>query len=461
MRIIPHGYQIRCAKHCLRHKRSALFLDMGLGKTVIVLTVISNLIQRGLISSALIIAPLRVVYNVWPTEIEKWDHLSELKLQIIHGKNKEAQLRSQSDVYVTNYESIPWLFDYVTQNETFQCLIDMIVFDESTAIKSSTTQRFKKLRLMMKRFDRRIILSGTPAPNSLLDLWSQYFLLDDGARLGSSKYWFQNAYFFQTDYQGYEWSPLPFASEDISKKVSDITIRLKAEDYLDMPKLIHNEIRWNMKPKIWKKYREFERNFLFDLDNEVVTAQNAAAKSTKLRQYVSGFVYDEEGKPIDVHSDKTDALVEIAEGNAGENMLVAIQFRYEYEIIKRKFPDAPVIYGGMSQSTTRALIKKWNEGSIPMLVVHPASIAHGINLQAGGRFLVWYGIPWSSEHYQQLLGRLYRQGQTKPVINSFIIAKDSIEERVVETLKTKGETEKSFLKKLIGDLTYVKKAKAA
>lgn len=429
---------------------------MGLGKTVIILTAIMNLLKRKKIKAALVVAPLRVCYNVWPNEIEKWDHTKHLRYGILHGRDKADVLRQKLDIYIINYEGLAWLFDQIKKTPTERVNFDMIVFDESTAIKSNTTQRFKKLKLMMKMFKRRVILTGTPAPNSLLDLWSQYYLLDDGERLGTSKYWFQSEYFWQADYQGYDFQALPYASEDISKKVSDITVRLKAEDYLDMPKLIDNPITWKMTPKIRATYKTLEDDFIVGINDGIIVAQNAAVLSAKLRQYVSGFVYDEERRPLEAHHEKLDALAEIREGNAGENLLVAIQFRHEYELINRKFPNVPVIYGNMSQKVTKSIIKKWNHGKIPMLVVHPASIAHGVNLQEGGRMLVWYGIPWSYEHYHQLIGRLHRQGQTKPVINSYIVAHDSIEERVVEALQRKEDTEKTFLKTLIGGLKFEK-----
>lgn len=450
MEIIPHGYQVRSVQHCLDNPRSALFLDMGLGKTVIVLTTVSNLLQRQAITGALVLAPLRVVYNVWPNEVQKWDHLNHLKCNIIHGKRKAQQLWDSADIYVSNYESLFWIFEQLKNTTPYAWPFDMIVFDESTALKNQDTKRFKLLKLMIKRFQRRIILTGTPSPNSMLDLWAQYFLLDDGKRLGTSKYWFKNEYFFQADYHGYKWDPLPGAKEDITKKISDITMRLKANDYLHMPKLINNEMHWEMSDKHYAVYKELENDFIASIDGVLVTATNAAALSSKLRQYVSGFVYDSESnKAIDVHSEKIDALAEIVEGNPGENILCAIQFRYEYELIKQKFPNAPVIYGSMSQAKTRNTIRKWNESRIPLLIVHPASIAHGVNLQEGGRMLVWFGIPWSLEHYLQLVARLHRQGQEKPVVNHFLVAKKTVETRIVAALQNKEEQEASFLQGII------------
>ena len=450
MKIIPHRYQVKAVKFLMDRFCAALFLDLGLGKTVVVLTWLMNLLYRGKIKGALVIAPLRVVYNVWPAEIEKWDHTNHLKYCILHGKNKDKELKKDYDIYLMNYDGISWLAKKLEGMTTYP--FNAVVYDESTAVKSADTQRFRLLKTFIHIFKYRTILTGTPAPNTLLDVWAQYYLLDGGERLGTSRHWFKNEYFWQADYWGREWEPMPSAPEDISEKVSDITMRLKAEDYLEMPKLLHNEIRWSMPTKIRKKYLELERNYIAELSNETITAVNAAALSQKLRQFVSGFVYNENKEPVVVHTEKLSVLEEIVEGNSGENLLVAIQFRYEYEIIKSKFPKAPVIYGGMNQNTVRSLINKWNNQELSMLVVHPASIAHGVNLQHGGHTLVWYGIPWSFEHYSQLLGRLYRQGQGHPVSNNFIIAKGSVEEKVVKALCCKEANERSFLLSLMGNI---------
>lgn len=452
MQIIPHRYQIRAVQHLLKHPFSALFLDLGLGKTVVTATAGSNLLQLNEIKGLLILAPLRVVYNVWPNELEKWDHLQHLTYTILHGSNKDKRLKEKHDIYLINYEGIAWLHSKLTRMQRYEFPFDMVVYDESTAVKSHSTQRFKKLRTLIRLFKRRVILTGTPAPNSLLDLWSQYYLLDEGERLGKSQYSFKTKYFFQADYHGYDWQPYPNSAADIGESVSDITMRLKAQDYLEMPDLIHNRIVWSMSPAVESKYKEFEKHYIASIRDETVTAVNAASLSGKLRQFVSGFVYNENKEAVSAHNEKIKVLEEIVDGSPAENILVAIQFRHEYELIKAKFPKAPVIYGGMSQNKTKELIIRWNKCDLPLLVVHPASIAHGVNLQEGGRMLVWFGIPWSYEHYGQMLGRLHRQGQQKPVLNNFILAKNSVEERVVEALEKKGQTEASFLKSLIKEL---------
>lgn len=452
MKIKPHKYQINAVKHCLEHAASALFLDLGLGKTVITLTAINNMFKRHEIKGVLVLAPLRVVYNVWPQEIEKWDHLQHLSCGILHGPKKAYVLRENHDIYLINYEGLAWLVEELKDIQLAAWSFDMIVFDESTAVKNNATKRFKMLKIIIKYFKRRVIMTGTPAPNSVLDIWAQYYMLDEGERLGSSYYWYKRSYFYQSDYYGHKWEPRSNSVAEISNKVRSITMRLRAEDYLEMPDLITSQTAWALSSKHQKQYQEFESAFLVEISEEVVTAVNAAALSTKLRQYVSGFLYDENQRVVNVHHEKVDALAEIIEGNPSENVLVAIQFRCEYEMIKAQFKDAPVIYGGVSAQKSKKIIDDWNAGQIPLLVVHPASIAHGVNLQHGGRMLVWYGIPWSWEHYSQMVGRLHRQGQDKPVINTFIVCRNTVEEEVIKALETKEENEASFLSNLMKSL---------
>lgn len=452
MQIIPHGYQVRSVEHAIYNPRAALFLDMGLGKTVIVLTAVSNLLQQSMIKGCLVVAPLRVIYNVWPDEKDKWTHTQHLSIHRLHGSSKSKKLGQKADIYTINYEGLFWLFDELRKTPFDQWPFDMIVFDESTAIKNHNTKRFRLLKFFIKRFNRRIILTGTPSPNSLMDLWAQYYLLDDGERLGTSQYYFQHHYFSQDPWKTYKWDPMPDTEIEITKKIRDITIRLDAEDYLAMPQLINNEVKWEMSPRHHKTYRRLEADFIASIQGITVTATNAAALSSKLRQYVSGFVYTQDDGTVNVHNEKIDALTELIDASPGENILCAIQYRHEYDLIRKKYPDTPVVYGGMRQSETSKIIRSWNEGSIPLLVVHPASIAHGVNLQAGGRMLCWFGIPWSLEHYLQLVGRLHRQGQTKPVINHFLVAKKTVEERIVMALQNKESQSESFLESIIKEM---------
>lgn len=452
MEISPHGYQVRAVDFGIKHPETALFLDMGLGKTVIVLTIISNLIKQGEIKGALIIAPLRVVYNVWPDELEKWDHLQYLGYQILHGPDKDSAFLIDSHIYITNYESIKWLYHKTRRMPRSKLPWDMIVFDESTAIKSRTSKRFSMLRGMRPAFKRAIVMTGTPAPNSLLDLWAQYFILDGGERLYKSWYTYRDTFFTQADYHGYKWDPTIEASKKISAKVSDITMRLKAADYLELPKLINNNIYCTMPEKVKEQYEDLEEEFMLKIDDDEVTASNAAVLSSKLRQFVSGALYNETGQAIKVHEEKLNALITAIENNPNEPTLVAIQFRFEYEIIAEKFKHVPVIYGGIGQTKGKAIIKAWNEGKLPLVVVHPKSIGHGVNLQQGGRNIIWYSIPWSWELYTQLNGRLYRQGQTKPVLIHHILLRNTIDERVLQILQRKEDTETTFLNDLTDNI---------
>lgn len=450
MKIQPHKYQTRCLKHCIGNRASALFLDMGLGKTVVVLTAVNYLLNQCKIRGVLIIAPLRVTYSVWPEEIKKWDHLKHLTCSILHGPLKEQALVDKKDIYVLNYDGLPWLCNKLEAYKRDQYPFDMIVFDESTALKNPQTKRFKMLKNLVGAFHRRVILTGSPAPNSLEDLWAQYYLLDDGERLGKSKWGFRNRYFYKADYQGYKYMPVPRAEREISKLVKDITIRLTAKEYLDMPRLINNTIRWSMSDKVKKEYRKFERTFLTQINDESIVAVNAAALSTKLRQYLSGFLYND-GVTHRVHAEKLDVLQELVEQH-DEQILISIQFRNEYDMIAMRYKGIPVIYGGLSPATVQKRIRAWNAKESPLLVVHPASIAHGVNLQQGGRTLIWYSLPWSYEHYVQLRARLYRQGQEKPVMMHHIVAEKTIEEKVVRALVDKRSTEQSFTKRLVKSL---------
>lgn len=452
MKISPHKYQVKAVQHWLDNPCSALFLDMGLGKTVISLTGISNLLRQKQSKGFLIMAPLRVIYNVWPLEIEKWNHLRHLSYGILHGDNKDAELKIKRDIYLVNYEGLKWLYNKWRRVPKRQLPVDGIIFDESTSVKSRTTARFKMLRMMIRVFKYRLILTGTPAPNSLLDLWAQYYLLDGGDRLFNSWYSYRNYFFYQADYQGYKWEAREGASVQISQKVKDITMRLKAEDYLDMPKLFINDVLCQLPRKLKSEYDQLEEEFIIRISDQTITAANAAVLSAKLRQFVSGAMYTEEGGLARTHDVKLDTLQEVIEDDKSEPILIGINFRFEYDLIKTRFPTAPVVYGGIDQRTSSRLIKQWNEKRLPLLVVHPLSIAHGINLQSGGRKLIWYSIPWSFEQYTQLNHRLYRQGQTKPVIINRIIARETVDVRVANGLSHKEAEEKSFLNNLLSNL---------
>lgn len=456
MKFTPHPYQIRSAEHMVKHKECALFLDMGLGKTVITLSTIRFLITTDQIKSCLIIAPLRVIYNVWPQEIEKWEHLQYLTHTILHGKDKYYNLTDKPvHIYLMNYDSIPWLYNTIRNSSKTKLPFNMIVYDESSAIKSHRTKRFKCLRGLSRIFDRKVILTGTPAPNSLLDLWAQYYLLDDGKRLDTSWTRFRQTYFTQKDYFGYKWEPLPNASQILSKKVEDITIRLRGSDYLSLPKRTHNKIMCVLPVKAQKQYKTLENEFILQIKNEIVTAANAGVMANKLRQFTSGGLYSERKPITNIHTVKLDALEEIVDSYYGKPLLIAIQFRFEYDIIKQKFPKVPIIYGGTKLKESQKLINQWNKKELPLLVVHPASIAHGVNLQQGGNILIWFNLPWSYEQYIQLIKRIDRQGQTQPTFIHHILLKNTIDEYVYKVLQKKEYTETTFLNLLLDSLKGV------
>jgi SNF2 family DNA or RNA helicase len=453
MEIIPHNYQVLAAKHLVKNPASALFLDLGLGKTVISLTANNYLQKTNKIKGTLILAPLRVVYNVWPQEIKKWDHLKHLKYSILHGIDKEVKAKDKSNFYITNYESIKWLYNYFKQFSPNEIPFDSVVYDESAFMKNKKAKRFKLMKSMSSIFKYKSLLNGTPAPNSLLDLWAQYYLLDNGKRLGTKWSWYRAKYFQQMDYMGYDWQLIQGGSQLISDKVTDITMRLKADDYLNLPDIIYNNIYCTMPSDIKPKYKQLEKDFLIQIENETIWAANSAALSNKLRQFVSGSAYTEDRKKVvHIHKVKLDALAEILESNTDEAFLIAIQFRFEYDLIAEILPGVPVIYGGVNEQKSQKLIEDWNAQKIKRLVVHPASIGWGLNLQDGGRSLIWFSIPWSWWHYTQLIGRLRRQGQKDTVRVHHLMLKDSVDERVLSSLQRKYDTEETFLSQLRSSL---------
>lgn len=458
---IIRPYQRAAIRFSLDHPSSYQALDMGLGKTVISLIWIANAKKRdSKINNTLVLAPLRAVYATWPEEIDKWR--PDLTRTILHGPDKAAHLRLNRDLYIINYEGLPWLWRelrlYYSRYRRFP--FNSIIIDEGSMVKSTRTKRFKILKIMLKGFTQwRTILSGTPSPNSLLDIWPQYFLLDEGQRLGKTITGYKQEHFMQVDRMGFVWKIRPFQDIPIYEKVSDVTYRLDAKDHLDVPERIDNIIKVQLTKPIMKKYKQLEKDFFTELEDEKIEAINAMSRSMKLRQFIQGGVYHEEDAdmPSDqrrvtyIHKEKLKALEELVEGAAGQGILCAIQFRFELRMIKKKFPKAPIIAGGTNPQEATKYFRQWNEGKIPLMLCHPASLAHSINLQQGGHIILFYGLPWSSEHYQQLIARLDRSGQTKNVIVHHLVVAGSIDERVFKALQLKIKGQADFLEFLKGN----------
>jgi len=434
VKFIPHDYQRRAIEKIMATPAVGLFLQMGLGKTVISLTAVKRLIYEEFeVSRVLVIAPLKVAEDTWSREGAKWDHLKGLKIAKILGtaKQRTAAAESDADIYVVNRENVAWLAGlYPAKRWRW----DMVIIDELSSFKSNQAERFKALR-RVRPFMRRVVgLTGTPNPNGYMDLWAEIFLLDMGERLGRTIGSYRRTYFRPgkgNGYVTYEWLLLPEADRAIQAKIADITVSMLAEDYLKLPERIDNEVRVALGLEARAAYRRMERERVLELEGETVTAATAAAVMGKLLQLSGGAVYDDEGGWAEFHDEKTKALKEIID-TAGGPVLVFYGYRHERE---RLLTDLAAL---RPRELKRAEdITEWNEGKIPVLIAHPASIGYGLNLQAGGHVIVWYSLPWSLELYQQANARLHRQGQGEAVIVNHLIAVGTVDEQVMKSLKAK------------------------
>jgi len=445
-----YDYQKKALTFCLQKRRCYLALDMGMGKTCISLKWCKHILPS--VKGILVIAPLRTIHSTWPDEIEKWS--PELSYVILHGPKKDQELHKTADLYLMNYEGIAWLFDSLKRLFKTKGSLPFrgVILDEGSMIKSPSTKRFKILRRLKDIFpNARMILSGTPAPNSLLDLWSQYFFLDDGQRLGGAYTRYKHDHFQQVDRMGFVWKLRPGQDKPIYQKIQDITYRLDAKDYLELPERIDNIITVNLPEEKMRQYKELEKEFFLELEDTKFEAFSAASLSMKLRQFLQGAVYvDDKRNYKIIHKEKLNALKSLVEEADGQGILCAIQFRFELDMIRKMFPKAPVIAGGTNTKDAAKYIKQWNLGEIPLLLCHPASLSHGVNLQAGSHIILWYGLTWSLEQYLQLNARLHRHGQKKGVIVHHLIVKGTVDGRVFRALKAKFKTQSELLDYLKG-----------
>lgn len=452
-----HVYQLRMIKWMLTNDKCALWAGVGLGKTVTTLTAISELRKDKSITKTLVIAPLRVAKYVWSQEIAKWDHLKHLKCTVLHGtanKRKELLL-DDAPIHVINKELVQWLVTEMASNKKWS--YDCVVLDESSAFKNPQSKRLKHLKMANHKIKRMIQLTGTPASNGLLDIWSQMFLLDNGERLGRTFSSYKNTY-FDSDYMGYNWTLKEGSKEDIYLKIADKCLTMNKEDYLELPKCTKNVISLTMEGDFLKQYKELEKEFCLVLQDEAITAQQSAVLSNKLLQFCGGAVYSdgqmEDGVFLQNTTDtknwitlstaKIDALKDIIEEASGEPFLVAYNYKHELSRLMDAFPKGRTI-------KTEKDINDWNNGNVPLMFVHPASAGHGLNLQYGGHNLVWFGLTWDLESYDQLNGRLDRQGQTKPVFIHHLVFRDSIEDAVMERLENKHITQTDLLNAMKGE----------
>ena len=432
-----HDYQEYAVEFIKEHPIAALLLDMGLGKTVTTLTALNDLMHDSFeVSKVLIIAPLRVARDTWSAEIEKWDHL-DLTYSVAVGSVEERikALGRKADIYIINRENVEWL----TEHYNFD--FDMLVIDELSSFKNHQTKRFKALMKVRPRVKRVVGLTGTPASNGLMDLFAEFKLLDMGQRLGRFIGQYRSSYFTPDKRNGmvvYSYKPLPDAEEKIYKKISDITISMKANDHLKMPELISIEYSAVMSKAEKEKYDELRKELILELDGKEITASNAASLSNKLCQMANGCIYDDEHNAEQIHDRKLDALEDIIEAANGRPILVAYWFKHDLMRIQKRF--------SVREIKTTKDINDWNAGKIPVAVIHPASAGHGLNLQSGGNILVWFGLTWSLELYEQTNARLYRQGQKSGmVVIQHIVTKGTIDERILKALSRKEKTQTALI----------------
>lgn len=439
MKYKPHEYQIYATEYILTHPIAAVLLDMGLGKSVITLSAIFDLtLDSFLVRKVLVIAPLRVARDTWSAEIEKWDHLKGLNYTVAVGSvaQRKRALMKRAQVYIINRENVEWLISRSGISFDF----DMVVIDELSSFKSHQAKRFKSLLKVRPKVKRIVGLTGTPSSNGLMDLWAEYRLLDMGQRLGRFIGRYREDYFVpdkRNQQVIFSYKPKPGAEEAIYRLISDITISMKGSDYLKLPELVINEVPVKLSEKEMKTLDTMKRDLITTVKGEEITAANAAALSGKLLQMANGAVYDDQGVVIHIHDRKLDALEDLIEAANGKPVLIAYWFKHDLSRIQKRF-EVEVL-------STRDSIKRWNDGEIPIAVIHPASAGHGLNLQAGGSTLVWFGLTWSLELYQQTNARLWRQGQNETVVIHHLIAKGTIDERVMKALKDKDNTQAALI----------------
>ena len=456
MQYKPHDYQSYATNFILDHPVAAVFLDMGLGKSVISLTAIFDLcLDSFQVRKVLVIAPLRVARDTWPDEIRKWDHLKGLSYSVAVGSEAErkAALQQRAFVYIINRENVQWL----VQDSDIPFDYDMVVIDELSSFKSYQAKRFRTLLKVRPSVKRIVGLTGTPSSNGLMDLWAQFRLLDMGQRLGRFITHYRNTYFQPDKRNGqvvFSYKPLPGAEDAIHQKISDITISMKATDHLQMPECIMNEVKVPLSEKERTLYDSMKHDMVVSLGGEEIDAANAAALDNKLSQMANGAVYGEGKKVLHLHDRKLDALEDLIEAANGKPVLVAYWYRHDYDRIAERLHKRHIPFSTMDSSDS---IARWNRGEIPVALIHPASAGHGLNIQAGGSTIIWFGLTWSLELYQQVNARLWRQGQkSDTVVIHHIITQGTIDERMMKALHQKDISQSALIEAVKAELGVTK-----
>jgi SNF2 family DNA or RNA helicase len=462
-RFVPHNYQKKAIKFMVERGAAGLFLDPGLGKTSITLFTIMLLLAKNMITKVLVIAPLRVCYSTWPTEVKKWKEFSHLRTSIIHGgpKAREKALEEDADIYIMNPEGLAWLEKQKGWH------FDMLVVDESSKFRRSNSQRFKTMKRLVKKFPRRYILTGTPAPNGLEGLFGQIYLLDLGGALGKYITQYRTKYFYPTGYMGREWKIQKGSEEKIYDAIRPLVLRMDAEDYLELPPLVVNDVIVDLPDNVKTIYKEIEKNLVAQIKNGEVVAANSAVASQKCRQVANGGVYfQDEVDPLaaaiehfkgtanrtknreweELHLTKAEAVKDLIDELEGQPALVAYEFGHDLERLKKVLgKDTPHIGGGVSPKKSQKIIDAWNRGELPVLLGQPTSMSHGLNMQDAGRAVIYHSMIWDLEAYEQFYKRVWRQGQKDPVFLYHIIANCNIDFAVRNALKSKHRTQKALL----------------
>lgn len=447
-----HPYQQEGVKFILQHDKAGLFLDCGLGKTVTTLTAIKKLMYEDLsISRCLIVAPKRVCETVWAEEAERWEHLSCLTFSKVIGEEKKRikALKEEADIYIISRDNIIWFCNYARTKMKEGFMFDALIIDESSSFKSTSAKRFKEFKKFIPFFQRIIILTGTPAPNGYMDLWPQLYFLDEGERLGRTITAYRTTFFHPVVMVGnvvYKYGINDGAEAVINNRIKDICMSMKAEDYLTLPEYINNVIHVKLTPELKAEYKDFEREKIMELKEyegnaTIIAASSAAAAINKLMQFANGSVYDEYKDAHQIHDLKLEALKELIESLNGEPALIAYSFQFDKDKIKSVLREYHP-----RELKTKQDVEDWNNGKIQVLIAHPASVGHGLNLQRGGHNIIWYGLTWSLELYIQFNARLYRQGQqSKSVFIHHIITDGTFDEKAYAALQAKESVQTAFL----------------
>ena len=442
----PHEYQTDGIHWLLRNPSAGLFLPPGLGKTAIVLQAYKHMIEHGVVDKLLVVAPIRVSHLVWPAEVSKWLNFEKFSVSVLHGNDKTQKLNTDADIYVINPEGLKWLSKHI-----ITLLGDnrwLLVVDESSNFKNARSQRFKLIKKWHNLFSRRAILTGTPAPNGLINLWSQIHILDQGQRLGKFITAFRNRYFFPAGYMGYEYRLQEGADQRIYDAIDDVVMH-KGREEISMPDLVTNKIVVSLPSDARSSYNEMKRDFVSSHEGQIIAAPTASTMGNKLRQMSSGAVYTSSDQWIEIHAQKLEAVKELCDSLEGNPLLIFYEYRHDLQRLQKLFPSSRYLGGGVTPSDAKEIVTLWNNNEIPQLILHPASAGHGLNLQESlCTDICWFTITWDQELHEQAIGRIWRQGQTRGITSHYIITDNSIDEHVMDVLEGKSTLQSALLNAL-------------